>query len=161
MECEVCGRPIYGTPVTVKIENTEMKTCPACARFGQRENTYSRVPKRTGGSPIALKKKYPYAGKKLNVLEVVDDYDEIIRSARDRLNLTQEELGQKVTEKSSVINRLEAKKMTPDEKLARKLEKVLNIKLLEKSEGGDSFEVPTGEKGDLTIGDIIKIKKKK
>ena len=41
-------------------------------------------------------------------------------------------MGKKINERVSVINRIESGKMTPDTKLTRKLEKALNIKLLEK-----------------------------
>lgn len=58
-----------------------------------------------------------------------------------------------------VINRLESGKMVPDIKLARKMEKILKITLIEKIEdaGGEDFK-SASMKG-ATIGDIARIKK--
>lgn len=161
MECEVCGRKIWGKPVSVVIEGTEMKTCPQCARFGREEKTWSRLPRRQPGTPVkVVKKKYPYGGKREPLLEVVEDYSSIIRRAREAKKLTQEELGKKINEKVSVIARLEAGRMKPSVEIARKLERALDIKILEEVEEEVEYSSSGKVSGELTIGDIIKIKKK-
>ncbi|MFQ6105934.1 MAG: multiprotein-bridging factor 1 family protein, partial [Candidatus Hydrothermarchaeaceae archaeon] len=87
------------------------------------------------------------------------NYNELVRKARERMRLTQEELGKKINEKTSVITRIESGKMIPDDKLARKLENFLNIKILQKAD--DELVGHTSAAGkELTIGDIIKIKRK-
>ncbi len=72
---------------------------------------------------------------------------------------TQKDLARTINEKESVIHRIETGHMSPSPKLARKLESVLNVKLLEKVE---SLELAhsRGRTDELTIGDIIRIKKK-
>ncbi|WP_457556049.1 multiprotein bridging factor aMBF1 [Candidatus Pyrohabitans sp.] len=160
MECEVCGRKIWGKPVSTVIEGTEMKTCPRCARFGRETKTWSRVPKREPAGRVARpRKKRPYT-RPLPEIDVVADYSSIIRRAREAKKLTQEELGRKISEKVSVIARLEAGKMKPSVEMARKLERVLDIKILEELPEEEDFSAPGGAGGELTIGDIIKIKKK-
>ena len=63
--------------------------------------------------------------------ELVEDYHKRIQQARNQLGWNQEQLGQKINERKSVISKLENKSMKPDDKLVRKLEKALGIKLME------------------------------
>jgi putative transcription factor len=62
-------------------------------------------------------------------MELTTDYPKIIKSARELLGLSQEELAQKINEKTSVISHLETGSMKPDDALARKLEHYLKIQL--------------------------------
>ena len=50
--------------------------------------------------------------------------------------------------------------MTPDVKLTRKLEKALNIKLLEKVNNVDLNQFVNSSSGERTLGNIMKIKRK-
>ncbi len=53
----------------------------------------------------------------------------MIKTARESLGLSQEELGMKINEKPSVISHLETGSMKPEDSLARKLEHFLKIQL--------------------------------
>ena len=53
-----------------------------------------------------------------------------MRKARELRNLSQEELGLKINEKSSVIRTLESGKLKPTDTLAKKIERFLKIKIL-------------------------------
>ena len=124
MRCEICGKKIVGNPIKTKIESSIMLTCNECAKFGkvQRE-----PPKARKHRPV---KRAPRIREPSE--EVVEEYKGIIRDAREKKGWSREELGEKLYEKASVISRIESGKMVPDIKLARKLEKTLNIKLIEK-----------------------------
>ena len=50
--------------------------------------------------------------------------------------------------------------MTPDIKLTKKFEKVLNIKLLEKTSNVDLNQFINTSTGERTLGSIVKIKRK-
>jgi putative transcription factor len=156
MRCEVCGRAIRGKPVEVMIEGTQMKTCPRCARFGRRQVSGEE----RGGPPGAPrpKRSIPYSREE-KVIEFVDDVHLVIRRGRESMGLTREDLGRKLNEKVSVINRLESGRMVPDKKLARKLERTLGIKLLTEVEE-EKVETAGYGGGGLTLGDFVKIKKK-
>ena len=69
---------------------------------------------------------------------------------------------QKLNEKPSLLRRIEAGKVEPNEKLAKKIESVYNIKLLKKAE---DFVVNTKDymkkQKNSSLGDIAIIKKKK
>ena len=69
-------------------------------------------------------------------------------------------MGKKINERVSVINRIESGKMTPDNKLTKKLEKALNITLLEKVNDVDLNQFINNSSGERTLGNIMKIKRK-
>ncbi|MEE8167822.1 MAG: multiprotein bridging factor aMBF1 [Candidatus Hydrothermarchaeales archaeon] len=152
MECEICGKSIERA-VSVKIEGTLMRTCGACSKLGElKEERKSFIPRsKTFKRPVAVDAKAE--------VDFVEGYPELIRCAREKRNLTQEELGKLINERASVIARLEAGRMMPDLKLTKKLERVLGIKILDKSEA-EPVKAGEATRGELTIGDVIKIKKK-
>ncbi|NOZ82933.1 MAG: TIGR00270 family protein [Euryarchaeota archaeon] len=150
MECEVCGGRISGKPHLVMIEGGKVRTCSRCARFGSEVREPKQVHHRRS-------KRVP---RQEPELEPVDDYSERIRRAREARGLSQEELARMVQEKESVIARLEAGRMKPDLETARKLERVLEIELMVEAEGEEWSAQGGGTGGELTIGDIIKIKKR-
>ncbi len=63
-------------------------------------------------------------------IELVEGYGSKVRQARERLGLSHEELGRRIGEKASVLKRVEAERLVPDQGLTVKLEHVLRIKLL-------------------------------
>lgn len=150
MECEVCGRVIE-KPISVNIEGTVMRTCYACSKFG------TRVVMRKKRARVKTKK--PYRGVKEKALETLPGYGDLLRREREKLGLTQEELGKRLNEKTSVIARLEAEKMSPSESLAKKLEKHMGIKILAEIEEPELKGSRASDR-ELTLGDIVKIKKK-
>ncbi|AEM38888.1 transcriptional regulator, XRE family [Pyrolobus fumarii 1A] len=95
--------------------------------------------------------------------EVVPDFAERVRRARERLGLSQEELAVRVKERVNVIKRIEAGTLVPTVDLARRLEKVLGIKLLEPVveedvELGVSGSRRKRSEFELTLGDIVEIR---
>lgn len=151
MRCEICGKKVIGQPVKTKIESSVMLTCNECAKFGkiQREPPKARKPR-----PF---KKTPRIREPSE--EVVEDYKTIIRNAREQKGWSREQLAEKLYEKASVINRIESGKMVPDIKLARKLERTLKIKLIEKQEDTRPDDIETSSSRGATIGDIARIKR--
>jgi len=150
MRCEICGKKIVGKPVKTKIESSTMLTCNECAKFGK----IQREPPKPRKSPARRRPKYKEPSQ-----EILEDYSAIIRQAREKNGWSREDLAEKVYEKSSVINRLESGKMMPDIKLARKLESILDIKLIEKVEDIKSEDLGPSTQRGATIGDIARIKR--
>lgn len=151
MRCEICGKKIIGKPTRTKIESSVMFTCTECAKFGK----IQREPPKTIRSRV-MRKRPVFREPEYEILE---EFSVIIREGREKKGWSREDLAEKIYEKVSVINRIESGKMVPDIKLAKKLEKTLNIKLLEKTENmrTDEFKAPSIKKA--TIGDIARIKK--
>lgn len=141
------------------IEGVELTVCEECARFG----TVIReaVPEEIAQKPKEKEKKL--VGKEQKEEEIIEvivsDYGNLIKSKRENLGLKQEELAQKIAEKESLIHNIESEKFEPNIKLARKLERFLRIKLVEQQKVG-KCESREDETKEMTLGDLIKIKKR-
>lgn len=141
--CEMCGR--NAALARALVEGTEMDVCAACGRHGQ-------VLRR----PKAPQKRKPQA-KPETVEVVVGDCAQKIRRAREKRGVSQKDFARSLNEKESVIHKLENGSFRPSLSLARKLEKLLGVTLVEEE---TSAPVTTKQKGagPLTIGDILKAK---
>ena len=169
MNCEICGKPIEGKPIRTKIDGSVLEVCKECSKFGrvQRDTPLERkfVSRNKKGNP--QKKNRPPARPKAvqrrrdePMEELVEDFNTIVRKARESRGWTREELCAKIYEKVSVINRIESGKMEPDIKLAKKLEKTLNITLIEKYDDIDLESFKSAASGPNTLGSIVKIKRR-
>ena len=166
MNCEICGKPIEGKPIRTKIDGSVLEVCKECSKFGrvQKDTPLERkfVSRNKKGNP----QKRPQARQNVQrrreepMDELVEDYNVFIRKARESKGWTREELGAKMYEKVSVINRIESGKMEPDIKLAKKFEKTLNITLIEKYDDMDLESFKSSASGPNTLGSIVKIKRK-
>ena len=133
MNCEICGKPIEGKPIRTKIDGSVLEVCKECSKFGrvQKDTPLERkfVSRNKKGNP----QKRPQARQNVQrrreepMDELVEDYNVIIRKARESKGWTREELGAKMYEKVSVINRIESGKMEPNVKLAKKFDYFLII----------------------------------
>ena len=136
MICELCGRDVPRLHRVI-IEGVVLNVCDECAKFGK-EIKGNDVPKDVKYLPPEIvreriERKRRSTDRALEEEEIlVEDYPERIRSAREKMGLTQEELAKMILEKRTVISKLERGEMRPDEKLTKKLEKALHIKLKEK-----------------------------
>lgn len=91
--------------------------------------------------------------------EIASDYDQRIRQAREREGLSQEDLAKKLNEKASLIRKLERSDILPSDSVRKKLERHLDISLVE---GGDDGDAEWESDGSMTqtLGDVVKRKKK-
>ena len=85
---------------------------------------------------------------------MASDYGGIVRKAREKRGLDHATLALKISEKKSIITSVESGNMKPNEKLIKKLENFLNIKLMEEVEDSSS-SYKSGSKKNLTMGDLI------
>ena len=155
MRCEICGKKVIGKPIRTKIDNSIMLTCNDCSKFGKVQREPPQ-PQRPGRAPAGRRRSYR---SQEPTQEVVEDFHKLIREAREKKGWSREELGEKIYEKVSEINRLESGKMVPDLKLARKMEKILKITLLEKTDQAQMDDLNAAHMRKATIGDIARIKK--
>lgn len=173
VECELCGQKIVGKTFKVTVEGVTLTICQICyMRFLSRKplkhvTVFPYISKKQFKEPriptSTYQRKTPSTGKIRSSLEyeyeVVEDYAERIRKAREKLGWSSEVLAQKVREKESVIRRIELGKLKPTLELAKKLEKILKISLLEPIVS--EYTVRGRFKEDLTLGDIVVIRKKR
>ncbi len=85
---------------------------------------------------------------------LVSNYGAVVRKAREKRGLDHATLALKISEKKSIITSVESGNMKPNEKLIKRLENFLNIKLMEEVEESSS-SYKSGSKKNLTMGDLI------
>ena len=160
MRCEICGKSIEGRPLRTKIDGSVMEVCENFSKFGRILKTPPK-PKRTlVKKPKPKSRNIQQRRRDEPIEELIEDYNIIIRQKREVKGWSREDLGSKINEKVSVINRLESGKMVPDIKLAKKLENILKITLIEKFDDIDLESFKKSSSNGPTLGDIVKIKKK-
>lgn len=162
MECEICGKPISDDPIRAKIEGSVMAVCSECAKLGRIQK---KPPKPKFQSKKKTKTNNNQPKKQFNRRdepsdELVENYNTIIRQKREAKKWSREELAAKVFEKTSVITRIETGKMVPDNKLIKKIEKTLNVKLLEEIDNIDLNQFKSSSSDGFTLTDVVKIKRK-
>lgn len=163
MECEICGKPVpEHNPIRAKIEGSVMVVCKECSKLGtiQKAPPKPKFRQQPKGKKQNKTQTRNYSRNDEPSEELIEDFELEIRKAREAKNWSREDLGKKINERVSVITRIETKKMTPDTKLTRKLEKALNIKLLEKVDNVDLNQFISNNSGERTLGNIMKIKRK-
>lgn len=150
MECEICGSG--EGEYLILVEGAKLNVCRDCSGSGKLVRGPPPRQFRAGGEAAAVRQK--------EELEVVEGYGKLIAEARKKMGLPMDVLAERINEKLSFLERVEHERTLPDEKLCRKLEKELRIKLL--SGVVETAGVATsGGKGGMTLGDILEIEKKK
>ncbi|MDN7013696.1 TIGR00270 family protein [Methanoculleus sp. FWC-SCC3] len=160
MQCELCGAPIQGPPKIIHIEGAELRVCMRCAKHG----TEVQQPRRKG----APQKKPGFAAQQpprrrgrdvfdLMEGELVDDYADRIRAAREEREWSTLDLAQAIKEREILVKKIEKGDLIPEDDVRKKLERTLNIRLIDSAEDNTS----TGGPGrvTMTVGDVISFKK--
>ncbi len=151
--CDLCGKE--APLLRVQLEGAEVAACKSCASHGR---VLGHV---KNSSPAARGSK----ARQMSVKEpdeeiIVPNYAALIRTAREKRDVRQEDFAKQINEKLSALHKIETGFLTPSLELAKKLEKVLSIKLIEKVSIAEI--IPKAEKsGGMTIGDVLKIKMKR
>ena len=149
MNCELCGRE--DELVDAIVEGSLISVCSNCSKFGvvvkkkeetRKEIKFTRLPE-----------------DEVNEF-VVDDYSIEVKQSRERSGLTQVELAKKLNIKESVVHKIESSSLIPSLDLARKLEIVLKIKLIERNNAKYEKKNISLRDKNLTIGDLLSLKKK-
>ena len=157
MPCEMCGA--QGNTFKANIEGAELVVCQGCAKYGK---IISRV-----RAPVKEKKSVrrqesvtkPIEKLRNEIIQVIaDDFSDKIKKGREKLGLKQKELALKLAEKESLIHNVESGKFIPSINLARKFERFLKIKLVERHEEEHNNNYKAS-KVAITIGDMLSIKK--
>ncbi len=185
--CDICGNIIRGEPIIAKIEGATLILCEECGRkyltsskqtlksikvqqeirrerLQQMQLMSVRVQEGIRGTTyrIVTKRQDTKIRVRPEKFEVVENYAELVRQAREKMGLRREDLARIVGVKESIIRRIEEGQLMPDVELARKLEQVLHIKLLVPAE---TEHVPplissTPSRHELTLGDIVEIRRR-
>ncbi|MGD0450184.1 MAG: multiprotein bridging factor aMBF1 [Candidatus Bathyarchaeia archaeon] len=162
MRCEVCGHKIHDEPITAVIEGARLTVCVECSKHGKIVYEEPAAPKQAVKKPqvpVSMVQRKPMVANVKITQEVTEDYANTIRAAREKLGLTHEELGKRISEKASVLRNLEVGKMAPNNQLASKLEHMLKIKLLVPVSEEKGTPLPHSASQEITLGDLIEFDK--
>lgn len=174
LRCEICGTELSEEGVMVEVDGARLLVCEGCKRFGGEIKRSSNKPRVSPSKPASkipdkvseLAKIKPVREKiaraESSESDLVEDYPQQIRRARESLKLTQVELAKRIGERLSIIQKLETGKMRPTDTLVERIYRVLHITLrapIEEELATHHYPKPNVE---LTIGDIAKrVEKKK
>jgi putative transcription factor len=170
----MCGASV-SSPKTVKIEGAELDVCSDCADFGTEIKTQqssssstkystgssssgsdgSSGSSGTGGSGGSSRSRSDMFD---DMDEIVTDYDERIRSAREERDLSQSDLANELNEKASLIRKLERGDTLPSDDIKSKLESFLELSLTGGVTSDDEEWSGGSADGEYTLGDVVKRK---
>src|SRR3989338_2746306 len=141
MACDICGK--NSELFRAVVEEVELNVCIDCSAYG----------KVLGKKQEQIEFIKPKSSYKIEEAEIItDEFASIIKNARESLGMTQKEFAARINEKESFIHKMETGSIELSIPLARKLEKLLKIKLVEKYT--ESGKIISNEKSEgMTLGD--------
>lgn len=177
VQCEMCGAET-NAPNTVKVEGAELQVCDECAEFGtevrtpEQSSTSTKYSTDSGGSSGSSSSGSSSSGgaggssgggSRRDMFdemdELVPDFDQRIRSAREAADMSQEDLADQLNEKASLIRKLEHGDHLPSDDVQTKLERALEIELTESGGADEDADWEGGSAvGEYTLGDVVERK---
>jgi len=165
--CEICGRE---TPSTqeISLEGAKLQACVRCAKLGEpiRKPTPSAPQFATSVQagqhrPTLHPSRQPPSRPRQIERELVpvEGFSRLIRTAREEQGMSQKDVANKLFERTSIIAKLEGGKMSPTIALARKLERLFKLTLLEEAESVDLS--PISPSSTTTLGDVVEVRRKR
>jgi putative transcription factor len=159
--CELCGKDVTFLR-KVTIEGVQLEVCQECAKFGIEAK--KEAPKEEAPVPVVVQRleSRERRGKPKDVYdaggtdELVDDLGKRVRDARSKKGMTHKQLAMKINERVTVLSKVETGEMRPDDRLIKKLEKELGIKLKEKVP--ETLAGKESKAGSLSLADHIRIR---
>jgi putative transcription factor len=149
-ECEICGKKSSDLYI-VNVEEVELRVCTKCAKG-------RKIISRISDEKKEARRMVGATPKKNDFDQLIDNYGEVIRNARESMKMPIKVLAELISEKESHLLHIEQQKTRPSEELRKKLEKELGIRLVEPAAGQDEKGGRGGGDG-ATLGDFV-IKKK-
>jgi putative transcription factor len=146
MDCTICGREV-NILTRVEIEGTVVEVCDRCVKFG-RVVEEPKVSYKPMTQPVTF--------KELKENDFVANYGELIRKYREMKGLTREEFAKRISEKESVVKRVEEEQMEPNEELTRRIESFLRIKLTQEITEEMKYKEEK-KRPKLTVGDVVEV----
>ena len=158
LSCDICGRP--DVRAIILVEGAKMAACGGCMRTGR---VLYRLDEGEGEAEVAKLRQMSRTGPMEESEEVVEGCGAIIKKARDKAGLKLEIIAERINERESYLDGIENGRMAPTLPVARKLEKELGIKLVEKvvREVTTETRPSSGRFSEPTLGDMLVPEKKK
>ena len=154
--CEMCGKDAQ--LVTADVEGVELKVCSGCVKYGVVKNSpgVRYNPGARSNSSVKLK---PVKSEGPQ-FKVVGAYSSLIRSAREKKGMTQEDFAKFLNERESILAKWEQGSLQPSLGAAQRIGRVLRLNLVEKDEAGE-VEIKKSKSDEFTLADFVKVRKRK
>ena len=159
MDCDMCGRE--QAVLKASVEGTVLSVCNSCSKYGK---VVGKVPVAAAAMKKAEKMQMPAEEEELEA--VVASFGQLVKQKREELGRKREDGFMKLEDfakmigvKESVLHKMETGTLKPSVEEAKRIGKAIGIKLVEKAEAVEEM-VPQQKKDQLTLGDMIKIRKK-
>ena len=156
MLCEMCGSESAMLSPR-KISGSVIRVCSSCGDLGSEPTHRESIGHRAYVAQTLqnrnIKRRYSDLDTEDKVL--ISNYGEVVRKAREKLGMNHATLASKISEKKSIVTSVESGNMRPNEKLIKKLENFLKIRLMENVESVPEIKSKKSGEG-LTMGDLLK-----
>ncbi|MFB6137842.1 MAG: multiprotein bridging factor aMBF1 [Halobacteriaceae archaeon] len=178
-QCELCGDEVPSL-TTARVEGAELDVCESCADLGTEVTTETSTTSTKYSTSSSSKSSSSGSGagggggtggggggggssrRRRDMFdemeELAPDYGDRIRTAREERELSQEDLARELSEKASLIRKLERGDVLPSDEVQRELERELDISLTGESADEDTDWSGEGGSEGLTLGDMVKRK---
>ena len=154
MQCELCGAEAQLE--ATRVAGSVLRACSACAGSGRQATERETLGQQVWVANALEKRARRQRARDEELPErvLVADCGSRVRSARQQRGWDQAQLAQRAAEKKSVIAAVETGAREPDDKLLRKLERLLSLKLTE----AVATPVVANDRraSALTMGDLLK-----
>lgn len=176
VQCEMCGTETP-SPKTIKVEGAELDVCDQCASFGTEVKTESSSSTSTkystssssssssggGSSSTSSGGGGGGGGRRRSDMfdrmdDIVQDYGDRIRQARESRGMSQADLANELNEKASLIRKLERGETLPSDDVQRELEGFLDIDLTGGSVDDEGDWEADTDGATRTLGDVVERK---
>lgn len=147
MNCEICDKRAPN-PVKIRLEGATMTVCESCAKLGERVSL----------PPVFAQRREKEL--EFSKEDIVRNYASLVKNAREKRGMTQEQLAREILEKEFLIQRIEQGRMQPTIILAKKLQRALGIQLITMAAQENVAVGGALNTSGATLGDFIKVKKK-
>ncbi len=162
MLCELCGKDAPFTR-SVVIGGARLDACSECAKFGEERGSASSESS-TGGNRAVIEQRLERRQRRMGTrdiyadakpIELIEDYGSVIRKARESKGMDLDKFSDSINEKRGTIAKIETNDLIPDDKLAKKIERALDIKLFDTLSTG-MVQSSGSSGGKMTLGDFLK-----
>ena len=152
--CELCGKSSVST-IKIDLAGSVMQACGSCQRMGK--------PVKGGSSNFSSETSshtFRRKTKEIQNLAVVSNYSSILNSTLAKKGLNIQQLARAKNIKENNLNKYFSGKIQPDVDVARKLEDLLGIKILEEVEDVNPEDYMSEDEDDSSssgqsLGDLL------
>ncbi len=161
MDCDICGKK--DASFIIQVEGARMAACKGCAYHGKILLALEEEGEEKGsGAKGAHREIRAHAPRAPRAEEdLVEGYGMRIKTARERKGLKIEDFARQISQKANYLDMIEREGTRPSIELAKKIEKALGIRLVEKEEEGIGAAIAKKGTGDMSLLDMLEMQNKK